>query len=351
MTKQENLNQLPATDDTFDYYPSLALLKKAEALFGKSEGQREKSILKGYIARSDGANIDEMLDQLDQNVQNAKTDQERHQMEGLRSRARSVMDLSARLYDEFSQNPNSMANWYKPLKNAVENTNTMFSIPQTKVVRLPIELAQFIRLEYQTTSEADRAWFNDFLFQALDLKDDTTYFIKTGTFSSKFEFHNARCQEPREIGEYFQVIQNFAMLIGAGDCVDLVVREYIEDVENNPTIYGGMPLHTEFRVFVDSDRNEVIGAVPYWNPLVMKRALKMQETPRMAQDYKTYLAHEDVLMARYNQHVTRVENEMKEIVKHLSLAGKWSIDVMLNGDDFYIIDMAKMESSALTELL
>ncbi len=44
------------------------------------------------------------------------------------------------------------------------------------------------------------------------------------------------------MGEYFQVINNFAMEVGAGMSVDIVAREYIEDVEENPTIYNGMPL-------------------------------------------------------------------------------------------------------------
>lgn len=64
------------------------------------------------------------------------------------------------------------------------------------------------------------------------------------------------------------------MTVGTGHTVDLVVREYIEDVENNPTIYNGMPLRTEFRAFVDWDKNELIGVVPYWHPIVMKHALK-----------------------------------------------------------------------------
>lgn len=53
-----------------------------------------------------------------------------------------------------------------------------------------------------------------------------------------------------------------------------MVREYIEDIEGNPTIYNIMPLRAKFRTFVDSDTNELIGVVPLLAPIVMKRALK-----------------------------------------------------------------------------
>lgn len=89
-------------------------------------------------------------------------------------------------------------------------------MPKTKVERLPVELAQFIRLDYQDTTQESREIFNQIIFKLLELEEDKTYFIKTGTFSSKFQYHNARCTEPLEMGEYFQVVNNFAMEVGAG---------------------------------------------------------------------------------------------------------------------------------------
>lgn len=347
MTQKDQLPSLPA----FNYYPSKEMLQAFEKAFGTSDRKHERAIVKNHIARTDGMNVNDMLDNLERNIERAKTEKEKQQMTALRSRTVSLMDLSVRLYEEFRENPNSLANWFDAMYKAVEKADTSLLIPDTKILRLPIELAQFIRIEYQETNQQDRELFNRIIFDTLKLDEHKTYFIKTGTFSSKFQFHNARCKEPLEMGEYFQVIQNFAMSVGAGNCVDLVVREYIEDVEDNPTIYNGMPLHTEYRAFVDCDKDEVIGIVPYWNPLVMKRALRMQISDQMEQDYNTYLAHEDVLMSRYNRHVHHVERQLKAVLPHLNLKGKWSIDVMQNGEDFYLIDMATMETSALTELL
>lgn len=317
--------QTPARTQDSEHYPSKDSLSKMVQQFQTPTTRR--AIRPGFLARTDSCDVDQMVADLEGFPE----------QEGLLSRLLSVSDLTAKTYERFAQNPNSLYNWHPAVVKALASSKTELKSPATKVLRLPIEMAQFIRIEYQETSQADKDLFNQYIFEQFELEDDTTYFIKTGTFSSKFQFANAKCSEPREMGEYFQVINNFAMTVGAGHSVDVVVREYIEDVEQNPTIYNGMPLRTEFRVFVDCNTNELIGAVPYWHPIVMKRALKAGLSDSIQQDYQTYLAHEDKLTSEYNE--------------QLELSGKYSIDVMKNGADLYVIDLALMSQSALTELL
>lgn len=331
--------QTPARLNEGAYYPTKSLLAEMAKQFQAPVTRR--AIRPGFITRTDGFDVDEMV----ANLEGIPG------QEGLLSRLLSVSDLSEKTYDRFAANPNSLYNWYPEVEKALAKSDTALKSPATKVMRLPIEMAQFIRLEYQGTSQADKDLFNQFIFDQFGLEDDKTYFIKTGTFSSKFQFANAKCSEPREMGEYFQVINNFAMNVGAAHTVDLVVREYIEDVEDNPTIYNGMPLRTEFRAFVDCDNDELIGIVPYWHPIVMKRALKLGVSESIQQDYRTYLSHEQHLVDSYNEHLSRVRSEIKAILPNLNLSGQYSIDVMKNGDDFYVIDLALMSESALTELL
>lgn len=331
-------NQLISQQDNA-YYPSKEALSRMVGAM--TTPQLKQAIKPGFIARTDGFDVDEMVDFLE--TMPGK--------EGLLSRTLSVSDLTPRTYQRFADNPNSMFNWLKQVKEAVTTSSSELKIPATKMLRLPIELAQFIRIEYQDTSQEDKDLFNTFIFEQFKLEDDKTYFIKTGNFSSKFQFANAKCSEPREMGEYFQVINNFAMEVGAGQTIDLVVREYIEDVEDNPTIYNGMPLRTEFRAFVDCDTNELIGIVPYWHPIVMKRALKNGLAASIQQDYRTYLKHEDKLTREYNDNLARVRKEISTMLPKLNLKGQYSIDVMKNGDDLYVIDLALMSESALTELL
>lgn len=303
------------------------------------------ALKKNMLARTDGFNFEEIDNTIEMAGRFNKN---------LQSRMISTSDLTPKLYDFMAKNKNSIANWFEPLNQAIIK-QSFFKVPKTKIIRLPIELAQFIRIEYMDTREEDRKRFNEIIFDAFNLKDGQTYFIKTGNFSSKFQFANAKCSEPREMGEYFQVINNFAMLVGAGSTIDLTVREYIEDVENNPTIYNGLPLRTEFRTFVDFDQKEVIGTVPYWDPMVMKNALKNQMiidvNPQIKQDLLTYESHEKKILKEFNEHVKAVNSEMEKLIKNINLKGQYSIDVMKNGKDFYVIDMALMSESALVELL
>lgn len=332
-------NNQPAIVNDNAYYPSKEALSK---FIREIQAPVTRQAIKpGFIARTDGFDVDKTVAMLEGEPS----------QKDLLSRLLSVSDLTEKTYERFAKNPNSLYNWLPAVTKALRQSESSLKTPDTKILRLPIELAQFIRLEYKDTSQQDKDLFNEFIFDQFKLEDDKTYFIKTGTFSSKFQFANAKCKEPREMGEYFQVINNFAMTVGAGQSVDLVVREYIEDVENNPTIYNGMPLRTEFRVFADFDKDEIIGVVPYWHPIVMKRALKHGLADSIQQDYQTYLQHEDKLIQEYNDYLGQVQKEIRSILPHVTLEGQYSIDVMKNGDDLYVIDLALMSESALTELL
>ena len=339
---EKTINQ-PALLNDNAYYPSKETLASLVSQF--ETPALKEAIKPGFIARTDGIPVDDVV------AQTEAMAKKNPRYAGLLSRMLSVSDLSSKLYKRFSENPNSLYNWYPAVVKALATSKTELKSPATKTLRLPIELAQFIRIEYQDTSQRDKDLFNKFIFESFGLEDYKTYFIKTGTFSSKFQFANAKCAEPREMGEYFQVINNFAMTVGAGHCVDLVVREYIEDTENNPTIYNGMPLRTEFRAFVNCDTNEIIGIVPYWHPIVMKRALKNELAASIQQDYRTYMQHEDKLTQEFNEQLNRVKKEIEAILPNLELDGQYSIDIMKNGDDLYVIDLALMSESALTELL
>lgn len=305
----------------------------------------------GYIKRTDGVNVDKHINMLfDLRDKGKVTD-------AFIERNMSVLDLSQQLYDHFCDNPNSMYNWFPFLENAMKKYygknkigNAQFLIPKTTIRRLPIEIAQILRIDYKDLNQTTRDSLNKLIFDLFKLENGKTYFIKTGTFSNKFVFQNCKCEEPEEMGEYFVAINNKAMEVGAGLTVDYVVREYIEDHQNRPTIYHGMPLRTEFRAFYDFDKKELIGVAPYWHPVLMKKYLGL--SCGTVQDYETFLKWEDIISDDFNDSLYTVRKEISEICSNFSngFRGKWSIDVMKNcEDEYYVIDMATYETSALTE--
>lgn len=261
-------------------------------------------------------------------------------------------------------NKNSIGYWFPLLVEACRGTG-FFKIPATTIVKVPMSLLQLTRIDYGSLTRTTMDIVNRWAQKAFNLDLKQKYFIKTGTYSSKFDFRNAKVTDPKEImeiGEYllyihFQALQMASPLsrptiYGVSTTNEWVVREYIEDTENNPCIYEGLPLHTEYRVFVDCDTDEVLAINPYWDPDTMTRRFSTgtdADTPKMKHDYVIYKMHEETLMNRYFEGKDKVEKHIKEILPRLNLPGQWSIDIMQNGKDFWIIDMGLAENSAFYE--
>ena len=277
-----------------------------------------------------------------------------------------ILDLDPILYEMLGCNQNSMSHWL-PAITAAANKHGFFRIPETRIAKVPMPILQLSRLDYASLTPSTLKIVDDWAIKAFDLDVTKTYFIKTGTFSSKFDFRNAKVtgeKEVRELGEYLLFIQHQASCMAhptAQPCIygvsttnEWVVREFIEDTEQNPCIYKGMPLHTEYRVFVDFDTNEILGINPYWDPEVMKHRFSQEDdaaSPHQRHDYIIYKMHEETLMGRYNTNKGTVLAHIQELLPDVTLKGQWSIDIMQNGDDFWLIDMATADTSALNQCI
>lgn len=284
-----------------------------------------------------------------------------------------ILDLDPITYEIIGMNQNSMSHWLPALQKSIENTD-FFRIPKTKIVKVPLPLLQLTRCEYESLSPTTMQIVNQWAYEAFDLDETKTYFVKTGTYSSKFDFRNAKVttpQEVRELGSYllfihYQALQMAAPIhifkgrlfskpvshYGVSTTNEWVVREYIEDKENNPCIYHGMPLHTEYRVFIDCDTDEILGISPYWRPDIMKQRFghsSDSDTPDNTHDYVIYSMHEETLMKRYEENKDTILAHVKELLPNLHLKGQWSLDIMQNKDEFWLIDMATADLSALSD--
>ena len=272
-----------------------------------------------------------------------------------------ILDLDDFTYRMLEMNPNTMGFWLPPLVESLYG-NKFFKIPDTKILRVPLPMLQLTRLGFETLNPVTKEIVNRYCKRIFKLDEYEDYFIKTGTFSSKYEFRNAHIHSQKEIneaGEYFLFLNhltcsmaaptNGRCFYGANTTNEWVVREYIKDKEGNPTIYNGLPLHTEYRVFVDFDTKKILGASPYWRSDVMKGKFKDVSSPQERHDYVIYQMHEDILEKRYQESIQTILDELKKVIPHVELTGQWSVDVMRNGDDYYIIDMALAENSALND--
>ena len=272
-----------------------------------------------------------------------------------------ILDLDPITYEIIGTNRNSMGHWFPQLVEACQDQN-FFRVPATTIAKVPLTLLQLTRLPYESLHNVTLTIVDRWAHAAFRLEDSKEYFVKTGTYSSKFDFRNARvtgAKEVRELGEYLLYIHYQALcmahftvkprpIYGASTTNEWVVREYIPDKEQNPCIYHGLPLHTEYRVFVDCDTDRVLGIAPYWEPQTMKKRFGQEgdsDSIHQIHDYIVYKAHEETLMRRFQENQEAVASHIQELLPRLDLSGQWSIDVMQNGGDFWVIDMALAEQS------
>lgn len=275
-----------------------------------------------------------------------------------------TLDLDPITYAILGENSNTFGKWYPQLEKAISNQN-FFKLPKTKYIKVPLPILQLTRMGYNLVNQTTKEIINRYCMKAFDLDINKDYFVKTGTFSYKFDFRNCKVtkgKEVTELGEYLLYINSYAVsmasmlsnkpIVGVSTTNEWVVREYINDVENNPTIYKGLPLHTEYRVFIDADTKEVIGKLPYWDVNVLSKRFSTgsdRDKADMKHDYIAVQVHKETLEKRYKENIDRVIKGLEKLIKDLDLKGQWSIDIMQNGDDFYIIDMALAKSSAYYE--
>jgi len=275
-----------------------------------------------------------------------------------------ILDLDPLLYEIIGANQNSMGYWLPALLKGVQKQE-FFKVPSTTVIKVPLPLLQLTRLPYEEMNPATIKIVDRFCMKAFDLDVHKDYFIKTGTYSSKYDFRNAKVageKEVRELGEYLLFIHYQACMMasplavptiyGMSTTNEWVVREFIPDGNNLPCIYMGMPLRTEYRVFVDFDAETILGMNPYWDPDVMKNRFgngSDADTPDKLHDYIIYRAHEETLMAEYHRNENLIREKIVLLLRDIPLKGQWSIDVMQDANDFYIIDMALAYNSALSE--
>ena len=278
-----------------------------------------------------------------------------------------ILDLDAITYEMLGTNPNTMGNWLPKIADSII-TEGFFKIPKTTIIKVPLPILQLTRLQYETLTRTTLDIVDEFCQKIFGLDTSKDYFIKTGTFSSKYDFRNAHVsgeKEVKELGEYLLFIQNQATMMagslngasiyGMSTTNEWVVREFIHDTENNPCIYKGLPLHTEYRVFVDFDTEEILGISPYWRADIMKQRFGHSSdytSPHNIHDYAIYSVHEETLNQRYFAHKDDITDHIRELIHDVDqLTGQWSIDIMQNENDFWLIDMALAKDSALNDCI
>lgn len=312
----------------------------------------------------DAVNYPLLLDMWRRATDPKRSARQRREAYGMFRTGLDLLDLDPVMYRMLDLNPAGMGHWLPALAETNEGKG-FFRIPKTTIAKAPLTLLQLSRVEYESLTAATLDVVDRWAQATFSLDPDGEYFIKTGTYSSKYDYRNAHVADPHEvaqIGEYLLYLQSQAVEMaeplsqpvtyGISTTNEMVVREYIPDTHDLPTIYMGLPLRCEYRCFIDCDTKELLGIHPYWDPKVMNHRFRDwpdSDNPHMRHDAVTYKLREPSLMREYEATKDLVAAHIGELLPGLELAGQWSLDVMKDDDDYWLIDMAPAERSTYYE--
>ena len=167
-------------------------------------------------------------------------------------------------------------------------------------------------------------------------------FLKNGCFSNKFDF-NSSCHvtsfDTESIVDHILNIEDISLMVEASGDLEFAFREYVRPHDDSLlSIYNGMTLIPEFRVFYDFDNSKVLYVSNYWDYDYCYDTVKSnneKDGDIFDEAYKSYIKQ------AYESNKDIVAEEVHKLMKgHNELCGIWSVDVMMNGDELWLIDMA-----------
>lgn len=250
--------------------------------------------------------------------------------------------IAKKSYQEDRECPENFSNWYPYIldfgyfKHVNIIANQVFTFEEVEVMQ-----------ESDSIDKINWDRLNTILKPTLDrMEKSKMYNIKNGCFSNKFEFDTCLATKKSLAKQLWKINLNSAMF-DTGGYTELVVREIIPNPLEYPTIYNGMPLREEVRVFYNLDKKEIEYIVDYWDYDYCYHNLYSTNDKIIFDWFHNKTAGRD------ESHKLRLENiktiiceKIKTLKFDDKLKGIWSIDFLSEGTDIYLIDMARGFRSA-----
>ena len=237
-------------------------------------------------------------------------------------------------YEEDKNNPNLISHWHSKIWNVDE-----LKVPATKIITVPIEVfSVFYEDAVFQKQDIVRTFIDKQVIPLMGTK--SKWFLKNGCFSNKFDFQNCITDEFKIFSDFMQ-IQYASLILETGGLSEIALREIIDwNSHKVATIYNGMPVRPELRVFYDFDRREVLYSVNYWDYDTVFP--KLHDRTDIIVFDKIYKEIKEEIIAN----IHRIENIVEKTMKNVDLNGKWSIDILVDDmNNLWLIDMALAETS------
>ena len=258
-------------------------------------------------------------------------------------------ELTKKCYIDDREYPENFSNWYNHIinfgnfKHADIISNQIFTLEDIKVMQ-----------ETDNINKVNWNKINEILKPSLDKMDSNKlYNIKNGCYSNKFDF-NTSIASKDNLAEQLWKINYQSTMYDTGGYTELVIRDLIySDPREIPTIYNGMPLQEEIRVFYNMDLKQIEYIVDYWDYDYCNQSITNKTDNIIFNWFHNKIPGRNI---NHQETIRILEGQIKRDIDTLKfdneLKGIWSIDFMskINHDncsyDLYLIDMARGERSA-----
>lgn len=217
-----------------------------------------------------------------------------------------------------------MSWWYPKIQGLVPT-------PRTEIVKAGIELWRLIDDETPDGYYGFLTRLGEMAVKVAPGHIEQPVFLRTGHTSGK---HNWKCccYLDYDLDGHVRALVNFSAMAGFfGLPYDVwAVREYLP-VEPlfRCTAYGDMPVVPERRYFVDGGK--LLYSIPYWP----EQALQEGEP-----DEPNWRDKLPIVQREFTEAAAKMARTCGE-----ACGGKWSVDVLLTRDGYYVTDMAEAEKS------
>ena len=242
-------------------------------------------------------------------------------------------------------NPNNFSFWFPAVVCLRDNG---IYIPKSLIFDIPDD----VYIAFFRERDNDYARINLWLYDIMQRDDVKQYFggkdifVKNGCFSNKFEFGNSCHFLPddtvKTMTDKVSNLMYLSIMLETKGYFELVFREWIEPKPDTPTIYGGMPLRPEIRLFYDFKNKKPLYSVNYWDWDYCHEAIG-----RNPEDYEVYEKAYPELDKLLTEHWAKYRQKVFDALADCDLhVGIWSVDFILEEERIILIDMALGKDSA-----
>lgn len=245
-------------------------------------------------------------------------------------------------YNDLKQDIHNVSYWFPKVENCG------IKVPKTFIKEIPVDLFGHLFIDHpEKDIDCIYNWVKNELMPSIPDDLRGLIFIKNGAFSNKFDFSTCAIKcNILEITRSIIEINYTSLMFDTGGNTEIVIRERIPfDERTTRTIYHGMPLRNEYRVFYDFDNRKALYVVNYWDWDYCHDTICRNASDKII--YEESYKHLEYI---YNKNKDKVMKLVEKHMQNVNLSGIWSIDILEDEQsEFWLIDMALGYRSAYWE--